>query len=158
MKPFAVLGAVAALFALLLAWRATSARRREPVSEASTPATVADDRGMPLGTRTTAAVPPEAPPPVPGATVARKAGRDVRAEVRAVTVQARNEVTRQGLETYLDALEQRARAQGRVTAFEVQPGMALAEELTGDPEAAARFGHRMEALQKDLDSAPVPAR
>jgi hypothetical protein len=60
------------------------------------------------------------------------------------------------LDGYLAELESRARARGAVTALEIEPGLAAANDL-GGAERAREFSARMRALQKELGpDAPAP--
>jgi hypothetical protein len=54
------------------------------------------------------------------------------------------------LPAYLDSLEVQARRQGQVTAFEVEPGIALLRRH-GTPEDLARFAKRMRRVQEELE-------
>jgi hypothetical protein len=70
---------------------------------------------------------------------------------------------RADVEAYLDRLEARARAQGRVTAVEIEPGMTAIFALRGPlPEGevlalAEAFDARMQALGAELGAAARPA-
>jgi hypothetical protein len=108
-------------------------------------------------------IPPAAPPARQVRPVLSPDPNAVRAEIERATTRALEDVKPADLEGYLASLERRARAQGRVTALEVQPGMALAESLTGDPERARQFARRMETVQRELSApragaAPSPSR
>lgn len=57
------------------------------------------------------------------------------------------------LEQYLASLEARARARGRVTAVDVEPGITHIERFSHVPDQrVARFGERMTRLREELES------
>jgi hypothetical protein len=114
-------------------------------SRGSDPPPVADSEVWPAAG---AHQPHRSPPRDPGG---------MRAEIQRATTRALAEVKPADLERYLDSLEQRARAQGQVTALELEPGRALAESVTGDQERANQFGRRMERVQRELSGAPAAA-
>lgn len=64
--------------------------------------------------------------------------------------------TEGAVDAYLDRLERRARAQGKVTAVEIEPGMVAIQRLgavlghKAVMEKQARFGDRMQKLQSEL--------
>jgi hypothetical protein len=142
MKALAAVGAVAALVVMSLVMFVASIRDRVPPQ---TP------RPEPQSSETAR------PRTVFPESADRPARPDVRVEVRKSTELARQTVTAATLDSYLDSLEARARKQGRVTAFEVEPGITLIDQLTGDSERATRFALRMETLQKQLEPPPAPA-
>jgi hypothetical protein len=57
---------------------------------------------------------------------------------------------RESLDRFLEMLEARARAQGKVTALEVEPGIAMIELHSKDPEEVSRFSERMQRLQEEF--------
>ena len=61
------------------------------------------------------------------------------------------------LDAYLARLEQRARAQGKVTALEVEPGFAaiLRSNLPDSDRRLTEFGQRQARLSAELDGRPV---
>jgi len=62
------------------------------------------------------------------------------------------------VERYLDSLEARARAQGKVTALEVEPGIEKIQRFSQNPdEKIARFGERMLRVQRELSGTPPAA-
>jgi hypothetical protein len=76
----------------------------------------------------------------------------IRARVAAVLAEGRRG---HELDLYLDELERAARAQGRVTALEIVPGLeAIEAAYPGDMEKGPAFARRMEDLQRQLGQAP----
>jgi hypothetical protein len=139
-KPLVALSAGGVVLVLVIAWLAWPPGKSEPTAEVPAPApsppSPSPVRAAPVGART--------------APTLAKGG--ARAEIQRATAAASAEVTLANLDQYLDSLERRARAQGRVTALEVSPATSVIEELTGDMERAARFAMRMEKLQKELEA------
>jgi hypothetical protein len=80
----------------------------------------------------------------------------VRARVREVIRDDAARVTAPAeVEAYLDQLEQKARSEGRVTAFEVEPGADAIRRSGGDPVAVSAFYARMAKLSAELDRRSV---
>jgi hypothetical protein len=93
-----------------------------------------------------------ASPPTSSAPAAGASGApNVRAQVREAIDDA-GVTGRESLDRFLDVLEARARAQGKVTALEVEPGIAMIERHSSDPEEIARFSERMQRLQQELSA------
>jgi hypothetical protein len=59
------------------------------------------------------------------------------------------------LEALLARLEAQAREKGKVTALEIEPGMAIAMDHA-TPERAQAFAERMRALQRELEAQAAP--
>jgi hypothetical protein len=93
--------------------------------------------------------------------LARRSGqRETEPSMRALvakTVEGAPVRDRLELAAFLTALETRARAGGRVTALEVEPGMAAAVQQ-GENEQAAAFAERMAALSRELDGQGTEGR
>jgi hypothetical protein len=60
------------------------------------------------------------------------------------------------LEAHLARLEAQAREKGKVTALEIEPGMAIAMDHA-TPERAQAFAERMLALQREMQTHTAPA-
>jgi hypothetical protein len=60
------------------------------------------------------------------------------------------------IDAYLDSLEDRARNNGKVTALEVEPGIALIHKKCVDPDRVGQFSARMLRLQHELRGDPEP--
>jgi len=103
-------------------------------------------------TRDVAEPVPSARVPVVAAPPAKHDAIDVRAAIRA-SVEAVLAAQRRGhaLDVYLEDLVGTARAQGRVTALELIPGLeAIEAAYPGDMDRGPAFARRMEALQREL--------
>jgi hypothetical protein len=104
----------------------------------------------------------ETPGPVPAEAI-RSAGAgptdeaDLRAKIRASVASVLAEQRRgRELEIFLQELEAQARKQGRVTALEVQTGLAaLDAAYPEDLERGPAFARRMESLARELDPRPA---
>jgi hypothetical protein len=108
-------------------------RRASPPSNAT-----ATTDEVPLRSRTR----PSPPPPSPMRMRIREAVE--RAVVRDDTE----------LSQYLDSLEARARAQGKVTALEIEPGFEMIRRQSPDPDLIGRFSDRMLKVQAELNGTP----
>ena len=64
------------------------------------------------------------------------------------------------LDAYLDNLEAQARARGHVTALDIEPGLAMIQQHSEDPQRVAAFSERMLKLQEELSgrARPEPPR
>lgn len=85
-------------------------------------------------------------PPPPSPMRAR-----IREEVERTVVRDDSELSR-----YLDSLETRARAQGKVTALEIEPGIEMIRLHSPDPDLIGRFSDRMLKVQAELNGTPPP--
>ena len=65
-------------------------------------------------------------------------------------------VTKANLQSYLDGLVNRARAQSQVSALEAEVGMEMIGRVGGDMEVRLDFANRMNALAKELRNEPSP--
>ena len=131
--------------------RATTASIEEPPAE--TPAAAAVMARSPAGPRERAPEPPR--PPKPSGPDLRNAVGDA---VAARTAQVHDAA---GLSRLLVDLEAAARAKGRVTALEVEPGVAAIRDIyAGDPAQyrarMSEFSERMGTLSRSL-TPPPPA-
>lgn len=85
------------------------------------------------------------------------AGTSMRAAIdQAVRTETQGLDTPEAVDAYLDRLESRARAQGKVTAVEIEPGITAIDRLRSSLgeervlEKRNQFSRRMEQLQFDL--------
>lgn len=82
----------------------------------------------------------------------------MRAQVADAAEDAIKVVDSASLETYLAALEARARKQGRVSALEIEPALAVLQQFDESGARTLAFTQKMRDLQQSLETAATGAR